>query len=156
MIESEAVVVRTDDSYAWVTIRPHTPCGNCDPETGCKTVAMSRMFSKHQQEFRVQNLVRAQSGDLVTVAIAEGMLIHSAAWGYGLPLTLLLVGGLLGYALAPNDYHNLFTLIGAGGGLGVALHYLRRRVSVAIEPQILEKKSPNTIKVSLCKNNSNS
>lgn len=156
MIESEAVVARVEGEYAWVSIRPHTPCGSCDPETGCKTVAMSRMFSGAQPEFRVRNPLQAQGGDLVKVAIADGQLMQSALMGYGLPLTLMMLGALLGFAISPDSWVNILTFIGAGLGFVGALYLLKQSRRQSVEPQIIEKIPVTLQRISTCKNNSNS
>ncbi|WP_432720136.1 SoxR reducing system RseC family protein [Jeongeupia wiesaeckerbachi] len=96
MIDTEAQVVRTDASHAWVVIRPHTPCGNCDPQTGCRSVAISRMFGQAQQQYRVNNPLGAKEGEYVKVAVAERTLLQSAFWAYGLPLLAMLLGALIG------------------------------------------------------------
>lgn len=152
MIESEAEVLRVEQDHAWVRIKPHTPCGQCDPETGCKTVAMSRLFSGQKQEFRVRNSLLAVPGDLVRVAIADGLLLQSALWGYGLPLGLLLAGAALGHFLSPVSHVNLATLAGAGCGVAISLLLLRQRAHLA-EPEIVEKRAPGMPGISSCKNN---
>lgn len=157
MIESEAEVLRVENGHAWVRIRPHTPCGNCDPVTGCKSVAMSRLFSGNSQEYRVLNPLSAQAGDLVRVAVADGLLLDSALWGYGLPLGLMLAGAGACFALAPANCVDLATLAGAAAGVAVALLLLRKRQQLPqAEPEIVEKRAPGTPLISTCKNNSNS
>lgn len=153
MIESEAVVVRVDQDHAWVRIRPHTPCGNCDPETGCKTVAMTRLFSGNKQEFCVRNPLDARSGDLVRVAIADGTLLQSALWGYGVPLVALLAGAALGHFVFSSD---MATLAGAAAGIAMALLLLKyRRQSQQVEPVIVKKHEPGLPMLSSCKKSAN-
>lgn len=153
MIESEAIVLHAEKTHAWVRIRPHTPCGNCDPETGCKTIAMTRLFSGNNQEFRVLNPVTAQAGDLVHVAIAEGLLLKSALWGYGLPLGLLLLGAASGHFIFSAPYENLATLTGAVLGVAIALLLLRNRSRLqGNEPVIVSKREPGLRMLSSCKN----
>ena len=101
MIETEAQVLQVENEYAWVRVRPHAPCGHCDPEAGCKSVALTRLFGG-AQEFRVRNPIHAQPGDLVLVVMDDGMLLKSALWGYGLPLALLMAGAALGSFFAPD------------------------------------------------------
>lgn len=149
MTESEAVVLRVESDQAWVRIQPHTPCGNCDPETGCKSVAMSRMFSRGKQEFRVGNVLHAVPGDMVRVAVADGLLLRSALLGYGLPLCLLLVGAGFGRFLGPVAMADLLTLIGAAAGVGVGL--LLARIFPVSGPEIVEVCKPGAPKVSFCK-----
>ncbi|MBS1154799.1 MAG: hypothetical protein H6R07_723 [Proteobacteria bacterium] len=156
MIESEAVVIRVESEHAWVRIRPHSPCGNCDPETGCKTVAMTRLFRGNNQEFRVSNPLQAKAGDLVRVAIADGLLLRSALWGYGLPLCLLLTGAIAGYFAFPGSRQDMATLVGASAGIGAALLLLKfLRLSSSVEPAIVKKHEPGLPMLSSCKKNTN-
>ncbi|MBE9609817.1 SoxR reducing system RseC family protein [Chitinilyticum piscinae] len=135
MIETEAQVSRADGAYAWVKIRPHSPCGHCDPETGCKSVSISRMFGNAAQEFRVRNDAGAQPGELVFVAVPEDALLKSALWAYGLPLLLLLAGALLGSLI----HAGWGALLGAACGLIAGFLVLRFRRSAAerLEPSIV-------------------
>lgn len=137
MIETEAQVSRAEQDYAWVVIRPHSPCGHCDPITGCKSVAISRMFGSAQQEFRVRNSVHAQAGDLVHVAVPEQTLLRSALWAYGVPLLLLLLGAMLG-RLGDQEW---MAMLGAGLGLMAGFLVLRllRHAQSGLEPHIVSR-----------------
>ncbi|WP_051304873.1 SoxR reducing system RseC family protein [Chitinilyticum litopenaei] len=134
MIETEAQVERLDGERAWVRLRPHSPCGHCDPVTGCKSVAISRMFGNARQEFSVRSPLPVVPGDLVVIAIPEPALLHSALWGYGLPLALLLLGAGFGGWLAGDAG----ALTGAASGLVLAfvLLWLRRKQTGPAEPFI--------------------
>jgi sigma-E factor negative regulatory protein RseC len=151
MIETEAQVLRVEQRYAWVKIQPHSLCGNCDPETGCKSVALTRLFGSRQQAFRVTNPLGAAAGDKVRVAIADGVLLQSALWGYGLPLCLLLASASLGYFLFSGSYRDLATLAGAACGVVLALALLRQRRSRQIEPEIVYRHDPDLPILSSCK-----
>lgn len=151
MIESEVEVVLVENEHAWVRIKPHTPCGHCDPEAGCKSVAITRLFGG-SQEFRVRNTINAQPGDLVLVVIDDGMLLKSALWGYGLPLTLLMVGAALGAFFAPTGQSNRITLLGAVVGASLAFLLLWQRRSKQAEPEIVRKCNSDAPVASSCKN----
>ena len=155
MIENEAVVIRVEQQHAWVKIRPHTPCGSCDPETGCKTVAMTRLFRGDKQDFCVSNPLDAQPGDLVRVAVADGVLLKSAMLGYGLPLVGLLVGaaiGQLAYAQVLGDFS---ALLGAVLGCAAAMLFLKTgRKNLMAEPVIVFRQEPGLPMLSSCKNKS--
>lgn len=154
MIESEAQVVRVENEYAWVRVKPHTPCGQCDPESGCKSVALTRLFGG-AQDFRVRNPVQAEPGDLVLVAVEDGLLLKSALWGYGLPLGLMLGGAAAGFFMAPAAWANSATLAGALLGAAGAFLLLRRRRLNQIEPQIVRKCEPGLpLVASTCKSKS--
>ncbi len=153
MIESEAQVVRVENDHAWVKIRPHTPCGHCDPESGCKSVALTRLFGG-AQEFCVRNPIQAAPGEMVLVAIEDGLLLKSALWGYGLPLSLLMAGAVLGFFWAPSQFTNLATLAGAVGGAVLAFLLLRQRRATMAEPEIVGKHDPALPVLTPCKNKS--
>ena len=140
MIETQAQVVRTEGQHAWVKIRPHTPCGHCDPERGCKSVAITRMFGQAQESYRVSNPLNAQVDDLVTIGLAESALLSSALWAYGLPMLLLLCGAAIGHFSLANS--ELATLLGAACGftLGfIILRLLPKTQLQAAEPAIVAK-----------------
>jgi sigma-E factor negative regulatory protein RseC len=137
MIETEAQVIRIDGLHAWVKIKPHTPCGQCDPKTGCKSVAVSRMFSQTQEGFRVQNPLSSKAGDLVTVAVEEQQLLKTAAWAYGVPLLLLIVGAALGQWLLPQS--SAYSVLGACFGFVVGFVLLKQQhqLAASAEPVIV-------------------
>lgn len=141
MIETEAQVIRLDGAHAWVKIKPHTPCGQCDPEKGCKSVAVSRMFSSSQDGFRVKNPSAFLVGDLVTVAIEEQQLLKTALWAYGVPLILLIFGAWLGQWLAPQSA--VFSLLGGFSGFVVGFLLLKqqRKLAASAEPVIVAGKN---------------
>lgn len=138
MIETQAQVIRTEGAHAWIRIRPHSPCGNCDPQTGCKSVAITRMFGQAQDSYRVSNPIAAQNNDLVMVAIAEDALLKTALWAYGLPMLLLLLGASMASYWYQHD--QLATLLGAGLGFFIGFLVLRHLpAGHATEPTIIAK-----------------
>lgn len=153
MIESEVQVVLVENEHAWVRIKPHGSCGQCDSESGCKSVALSRLFGG-AQEFRVRNPINAEPGDLVLVSVDDGILLKSALWGYGLPLVLLMAGAALGHFFAPTGVSNRITLLGAVVGALVAFTLLWLRRTKMIEPVIVEKRATEQPAGSACKNKS--
>ncbi|GAB7128367.1 hypothetical protein JCM19000A_28740 [Silvimonas sp. JCM 19000] len=152
MIESEAQVTRRDGQHVWVKIKPHSPCGNCDPETGCKSVAITRLFGTAQESFRVRNTVDAQAGDFVRIGVADGMLLRSALAAYGVPLFALLIGAAVGHVIEPFGLPDLGAVLGAGLGfvLGFALLKQRSQLARMAEPTTLEKLVPGVQPVRFC------
>jgi sigma-E factor negative regulatory protein RseC len=134
MIETEAQVIRIEHEKAWVRIKPHKPCGQCDPEKGCKSVALTRMFGA-QQDFRVANPLAAQQGEYVKVAIADGMLLRAAIWAYGVPMLLLIAAALLGQWLAPAQWKAVSSIVAGSAGLIAGVLLLRRQKHLAIRAQ---------------------
>ena len=151
MIVSEAQVERCEGEFAWVKIRPHSPCGNCDPKTGCKSVSITRLFGNAQQSYQVKNPLQAMPNDFVKVAVSDSALLGSAFWAYGLPLLLLMAGALLGSILAVPLHRELFSLLGAVLGFLLSFLVLRLRNEKAkvLQPSIVEI-LPKTIKLKNC------
>jgi sigma-E factor negative regulatory protein RseC len=137
MIETEAQVLRLEGEHAWVKIKPHTPCGQCDPKTGCKAAAVSRLFAQSQQGFRVKNPLASQVGDLVVVAVEEQTLLKSAIWAYGVPLLLLITGAAAGQWFAPQNAE--YSLLGGFLGfiVGFVLLKQQRQLAAIAEPVIV-------------------
>ena len=96
MIETEALVVSACGRTAMVRPAPHSPCGQCDPVHGCRSMSLARMFSRRDIAYPVANDVAAKAGDKVVVAVHEKVLLVSAATLYVLPLLSLVLGALLG------------------------------------------------------------
>jgi len=116
MIETQARVVRLESGHAWVEPRPHTPCGQCDPVHGCRSLAIARMFSPNDPAFRVKNPLHAAIGEWVTVSIPERGMLHSALLMYLVPLVGLFVGATAG-ALASETVSVLAGLAGFAAAL---------------------------------------
>ncbi|MBM5575505.1 SoxR reducing system RseC family protein [Deefgea sp. CFH1-16] len=140
MIITEAQVERCEGGQAWVKIRPRSPCGNCHPKYGCKSVAITRLFGQGQESYPVQNQLGAKASDWVKVAVNDGVLLQSALWGYGLPLLLLLLGAALALLVAPAAWSELASLLGAALGFVVAFVVLRWRNAKmqAFQPRVIE------------------
>lgn len=151
MIVSEAQVERCEGEFAWVKIRPHSPCGNCDPKTGCKSVSITRLFGNAQQSYQVKNPLQAKPNDFVKVAVNDGDLLGTAVWAYGLPLLALIMGAVLGSVLAGPLHRELFSLLGALLGFVLSFFVLRARNETAktMQPSIVEI-LPKTIKLKKC------
>jgi len=151
MILSEAQVERCEGEFAWVKIRPHSPCGHCDPKTGCKSVSITRLFGQAQQSYQVKNPLQAKPNDYVKVAVNEADLLGTAVWAYGLPLILLMLGAVLGSAIAQPPHQELCALLGAVLGFSISFIVLRLRNEKAkqSQPRIVEI-LPNTIPLKKC------
>ena len=101
MLETRAIVVRTDPQQAWVeAVRDSSGCGQCQGK-GCGSSKLSQLFcSQSERLFRVENPIAAESGDQVVIAVADGTIWQGVLHIYLLPLLLLFVGGLTGSGLA--------------------------------------------------------
>jgi len=148
MIEETAHIVSVEEGHAWVETERRSSCGSCSAK-GCGTGALSKILGRRTQRLRVKNPIDAQVGDTVILGIEEGVLIRGSLMVYILPLLLMLGGGLLGEALAPQWESDpeglslLFGIIGLVGGFLILRRYNRR---VANDPHysavILRKVTP--------------
>lgn len=141
MIEIEAWVERNEGHHAWVKIQPHTPCGHCDPEQGCKTVALSRLFGGGNALHKVENPLLAQPGERVKVGVDERLLLRTAIWAYGIPVVLLIVGAAIGQVAAPAGQNIATSVLGAvlGAGLGFGFLFYRNQRAGAPGPAIVAR-----------------
>ncbi len=118
MLETRALVVQLDGKDAIVEALQGSGCGHCSSEGGCGSGKLSQMFCSQPRRFRVRNPISASVGDEVQVSVGEGVLLRGALILYGLPLCLLLGGGLMGahYSTDPGS-RDAVAAVGAGAGL---------------------------------------
>jgi sigma-E factor negative regulatory protein RseC len=121
MIEETAHVVGVEDGHAWVETERRSSCGSCSAK-GCGTGALSKILGTKVQRLKVRDPLGTEVGDTVILGIEEGVLLHGSLMVYIVPLLLMLAGGLLGEALAPQwgtqpeGLSLIFGLLGLGGG----------------------------------------
>ena len=96
MIETRAIVVRLEGKEALVESVQGGGCGNCDSANGCDSGKQTRLFGNKPRRFRVENAANAPVGAIVSVTLAEGVLLRSALLMYLFPLFLLLAGAMYG------------------------------------------------------------
>lgn len=120
LIEAPARVTKIEQTWAWVETRPHRACPNCDPERGCRSVNVARIFSQNIGRFRVANTLNCSAGDEVVLAISARVVRQSALWAYGLPLVALIFGASLGAI-----WHETASIIGGISSLSAALLALK-------------------------------
>jgi sigma-E factor negative regulatory protein RseC len=112
MLEQHAIVLKTDGALAWVEARESGSCGSCSGG-GCSTRRLADLFGRRERAFPVDNLLQAREGERVIIGIPGGALWKSAFRLYGLPLLLLIAGGLAGQHL----YADPGAVIAAAAGL---------------------------------------
>jgi sigma-E factor negative regulatory protein RseC len=98
-------------------------CGRCHEKGGCGGQQLTQMFCGGPKTYRVDNIVGANVGDRVTVAIAAGSVRRTANLAYGVPLVAAIVGALFGTPLGGD----LGAILGAAAGVFLALFYVRSR-----------------------------
>lgn len=145
MIETEARVLQVGPGFAWVEPRPHSPCGQCDPVNGCRSLQLARMFSLRQPRFRVLDPLGVLPGEQVNIAVPESGMLRSAALLYAGPVLALLAGAMLA---APAG--ELAAVIGGLLALLLALCFVRgysRRLAgdVRFQPHVASRVSPHQL-----------
>ena len=117
-----AVVRALDGGRALVEVEAGG-CGRCHEEGGCGGQQLTQMFCSSPKTYRVENVIGAEVGDRVTIAVAAGSVSRTANFAYILPLTVTIAGAALG-AVFGGD---LSAIIGAGIGLAAAFLYVIAR-----------------------------
>ncbi|MDC7715441.1 SoxR reducing system RseC family protein [Vogesella sp. LYT5W] len=145
MLETEAQVVSCQGGEAMVRPTPHSPCGQCDPQHGCRSLSLARMFVLREPLFRVRNPAAAGIGDKVIVAVHERALLVSTGLLYCLPLLALLVGAVLGRTLG-----ELPSVLLAFSLFALTLWWVKRYASVVTSrhffmPTIVRRVDPSLI-----------
>lgn len=145
MIEEEGIVVRTENSIAFVETRRQSGCGGCSSNGACGTASLSRLGAKSRL-FEVQNPVGAIAGDSVVIGLEEKSLLKGSLTLYALPLLLLILGALVASFLAPSpNEKDGYSILGAAlglvaGGVGLRLAAARIGADSCYRPIILRKK----------------
>lgn len=153
MIEEYALVVSVDQASATLEIVRKQPCGLCGQTRGCGVSMWGRLFGHKSSLFKADNSINAAEGDLVVVGIEEQAVMSSSMLIYGVPLVGLMLGGLLGGLIAAVPAQNdLYAVIGALGGLGLAYLWLRlhaqgRAMNAQYQPVILRTADTRVINV---------
>jgi sigma-E factor negative regulatory protein RseC len=120
MIEAEGIVVRTENSIAFVETQRQPGCGSCSSSGSCGVASLSRLFRTHPGTFRVQNPVGAIAGEGVVIGVEEKALLKGSLVLYALPLFLLLLGAVAASLVAPSPAEKEnYSIIGATLGLVV-------------------------------------
>jgi sigma-E factor negative regulatory protein RseC len=148
MIEETALVVGIEQDVAMLEIVRRNPCGLCGQTRGCGTSAFGRLLGHRNNVFKATNPLNAQVGDQVVVGVDEKALLSSSLLVYGVPLSMLVAGALLGTLLAPEG-GDVWPLIGAVLGLAAGLlwlkgHAMGRGMDARYRPVILRAAEPNS------------
>lgn len=131
MSETLARVVRVEGDSAWVEVEAPSSCGACGGRGCGSSSVFGQLFRVRPASYPVNNPIDAQVGDSVIVAVADGELLRAALRGYGIPLFSVLVGAVLGSALAGNAGSI------AGALLGLVSGALSMRRVAAVRPSIV-------------------
>jgi sigma-E factor negative regulatory protein RseC len=119
MVETQAVVVKTEDAVAYLQAERKSSCSGCS-ESNCGTSVLAGFFGQKTPLYRARNEVGAKVGDRVVVGMNESALFKGTLLLYMLPLLLLFVGAVAGGALADTaDVSESYSVMGAVIGLAV-------------------------------------
>jgi sigma-E factor negative regulatory protein RseC len=152
MHEARAIVVQLEGTEALVESTQGSGCGQCSSSGGCSSGKLTQMFCVSPRRFRVRNSVGAQVGDEVQVSVGDGVVLRSALILYGLPVLLLIVGGITGTYFA-GDAAGRDAAAASGAFLGVLAGFVlarllasRQQGSAAVLPVIVHCKKPEISK----------
>jgi sigma-E factor negative regulatory protein RseC len=112
MIEESASVVEVRGGRALVQTVRSSGCEHCAARGACAGLGGGR-----EARVWVEDPLGVHPGERVVVAVPEGAVVRASIWVYLVPVVALLLGALLGNALAPRI--GLSPDLGAAG-LGVA------------------------------------
>lgn len=102
MIEEMVVVSAVDTAGVKVAAARSSACAQCASKSNCSQGILSEWGQGKTVEIEVQNpdKLTVEPGQQVMIGLNEGSLIRASLLLYLLPLALLIVGALLGAALA--------------------------------------------------------
>ena len=140
MLETRAVIVKTDGLYAMVQTSQTGGCEQCGGKS-CGAGKLSQLFCNSPHQFRVDNSIRASVGDQVIVSVAEGAILHGISLVYLLPLMLLLLGASFGNIWAGqveqrDSYAAMGALLGLAAGFVFAKWISLRQLGNCSQPYV--------------------
>lgn len=144
MIETEAVVVRTEHAIAYVKAERKSGCSACSTGS-CGTSVLANFFAQKTPLYRASNEVGAKVGDRVMVGMDESAMFKGTLLLYLFPLLLLFVGAVAGSVLAVSaEVKDGYSVVGACVGLvigflGLKLSSAKLGMSRQFQPVILSR-----------------
>jgi sigma-E factor negative regulatory protein RseC len=148
MIETEAVVVRTDGPFAYVKAQRKASCGGCGG-TSCGTSTLAGFFEGRAPLYRARNTIGAQAGDRVMVGLEDGALLKGTLAVYLVPLLFVFAGAILGGHLAASpEMKDGYSMAGALAGLVAGSLWMRVLAGLAghrFQPVILNRISDSVV-----------
>lgn len=139
MVEEEAYVVITEETYAWVEAERRTGCNACTLSTRCGPGTIAKYLARKSMAIKVANQAGAEVGDRVVIGIPEKILCLSAFILYTVPLLAMFLGAGLGGSLAQyfGGGESLVVLLGLGGLAAGLLGARHVQSESDLEPKIL-------------------
>lgn len=151
MLETEAVIVKINNSVAYVETQRVSGCGHCDPQKGCATSTLTKFFGGKKTFFKAMNPIDAQVGDSVVIGVEDGAVLKGSLAVYLLPVIFVLAGAGIGNYLGSSvTKRDLFAVIGAGTGLVAGYLWIRAYTAFVgknrhFQPVVLRKISTDKI-----------
>jgi len=126
MIEEFAVVVKIENHQVWVESGQNSACGVCQQKASCTTNALGSVLRK--KAVPVDSDIALKTGDTVTVAIDEKLLLQASLLLYFLPLIALFAGAWLADWLLPTNglYADLWIAASAVTGFLLSLWLINK------------------------------
>ena len=144
MIEELGRVVAVDEHSAWIQMQRAGACGACATKKGCGAANLARFFGDRHTRVQVAKVSGVRAGDEVVLGLPEKALLHGAAWLYGVPLAMFVVGAALGelfartWSIRGDGMSVLLACAGLLVGLWVARRWsLNAPLSSQYQPVIL-------------------
>lgn len=102
MIETSAVVVKTEKNQVWIASSQTSSCGQCFQQQQCSTRILDNFSQK--KTFAITTGLDLKVGNTVQVGITEQQLFRAALIMYLWPLCALFVGAGLAESLLPAHF----------------------------------------------------
>ena len=138
MIEEHARVVAVQGDTALLQTQRQSSCGSCEVKSGCGTSVLAGIVGQKITQLKVRNTLNARPGDEVVLGMEEHALVTGSLLVYGVPLLMLLLGALMGEAMASQLGMNADLLPVVGGATGFVLAFILvrgvlRRTAVGLQ-----------------------
>jgi len=90
-----AQVIKIEGKEVWVATHPVAACARCQSGQGCGAVAISRLFCRNSQTFKLEATGEFREGMAVELLLPARTVLNAALWAYGLPLMGLVLGAAM-------------------------------------------------------------
>ncbi len=99
MIKENALIVETENEFAWVETQRQSTCGSCSVNKGCGTAVLQKVLGQKRTRLKVLNPRQYEAGDEVVLGLRENALLKGSFLMYGLPLVFMFGFAMLGYMI---------------------------------------------------------
>lgn len=141
MIEEQVVVTTITENGAWVEGIQQSACGSCSAKAGCGQHTMNKLGKKVTLwlPFSTKSNVSKNTltvGQQIVVGLPEGAILRSTLVLYGVPLTALVLGAIVGHSLGGEVGSIIVSVVSLVLGFKVAGR-LSSRNKLNWQPQFL-------------------